>query len=264
MSKGKGSPAAEICRKTTIGCGKGEPESLYVPYEFWKEAGGVTGAATHSKQHGEAADRCAAVRYYGRQAGRAAEAPGNGIQTAAQPAGAPVPTAARTGKVTIRLYDRSPEYNREFSVTNMFPGDAETQNDCVQVDHKGNVTVHFRAEVRPGYEKLAEVLKLRVSVGGSVVYDGLMAEMPAAVDTPLAAGSDTLDYQLTAYLDTSVGNPYMYQQLVADFYWWVADSEELAPPTGDTMQPLLWGAAVLVSGAALTVLLRRRREVSHD
>lgn len=148
-----------------------------------------------------------AVRYYGRQAGRAAEAPGNGIQTAAQPAGAPVPTAARTGKVTIRLYDRSPEYNREFSVTNMFPGDAETQNDCVQVDHKGNVTVHFRAEVRPGYEKLAEVLKLRVSVGGSVVYDGLMAEMPAAVDTPLAAGSDTLDYQLTAYLDTSVGNP---------------------------------------------------------
>lgn len=108
------------------------------------------------------------------------------------------------------------------------------------------------------------MLKLRVSVGGSVVYDGLMAEMPAAVDTPLAAGSDTLDYQLTAYLDTSVGNPYMYQQLVADFYWWVADSEELAPPTGDTMQPLLWGAAVLVSGAALTVLLRRRREVSHD
>lgn len=57
--------------------------------------------------------------------------------------------SGRTGKVTIRLYDRSPEYNREFSVTNMFPGDAETQNDCVQVDHKGNVTVHFRAEVRP-------------------------------------------------------------------------------------------------------------------
>ena len=117
---------------------------------------------------------------------------------------------------------------------------------------------------REGYEKLAEVLKLRVSVGGSVLYDGLMAEMPAAVDTLLPAGSDTLDYQLTAYLDTSVGNPYMYQQLVADFYWWVADSEELAPPTGDTMQPLLWGAVVLVSGAALTVLLRRRREVSHD
>ena len=107
-------------------------------------------------------------------------------------------------------------------------------------------------------------LIVRVSVGGSVLYDGLMAEMPAAVDTLLPAGSDTLDYQLTAYLDTSVGNPYMYQQLVADFYWWVADSEELAPPTGDTMQPLLWGAAVLVSGAALTVLLRRRREVSHD
>ena len=91
-----------------------------------------------------------------------------------------------------------------------------------------------------------------------------VAEMPAAVDTLLPAGSDTLDYQLTAYLDTSVGNPYMYQQLVADFYWWVADSEELAPPTGDTMQPLLWGAVVRVSGAALTVLLRRRREVSHD
>lgn len=103
MSKGKGSPTAEICQKTTIGCGKGEPESLYVLYEFWKEAGGVTGAATHSKQHGEAADRCAgdllalslaalcAVRYYGRQAGRAAEVPGNGIQTAAQPPAHPFP-----------------------------------------------------------------------------------------------------------------------------------------------------------------------------
>ncbi len=149
MSKGKGSPAAEICRKTTIGCGKGEPESLYVPYEFWKEAGGVTGAATHSKQSTVkrlivvlaillALSLAALCRAVLRAAGRPG---GRGPPATASDGGAASPAhtlpAARTGKVTIRLYDRSPEYNREFSVTNMFPGDAETQNDCVQVDHKG-------------------------------------------------------------------------------------------------------------------------------
>ncbi len=91
--------------------------------------------------------------------------------------------------------------------------------------------------MRPGYEKLAEVLKLRVSVGGSVVYDGLMAEMPAAVDTPAAGRRDTLDYQLTAYLDTSVGKSLYVSAAGSGLYWWVADSEELAPPTGDTMRP---------------------------
>ena len=112
-----------------------------------------------------------AVRYYGGGAGRPGgqRPPATASRRRRCPAAHPFPQRPGPARSTIRPYDRSPEYNREFSVTNMFPGDAETQNDCVQVDHKGDVTVHFRAEVRPGYEKLAEVLKLRVSVGGSVL-----------------------------------------------------------------------------------------------
>ena len=42
----------------------------------------------------------------------------------------------------------------------MFPGDAETKHFRVQVSYHDQVTVHFRATVRPGYEKLAEVMNV--------------------------------------------------------------------------------------------------------
>ncbi len=112
--------------------------------------------------------------------------------------------------------------NAPFDVVNMFPGDAVTQDYTVQVRHKDPVVLHFRADVRDGFETLAEVMMIRVELPGKGVtlYDGLMRDMPASVDYTLARGERSLDYRITAYLDTSVGNDYQNQQLKADFRWW--------------------------------------------
>lgn len=128
-------------------------------------------------------------------------------------------------EVTLKLYRNHAEDSTPFQVNNMFPGDAEAKSYALEVSYKGNLTVHFRAEVRSGYEKLAEVLKCRVSLGdGTLLYDGLMNDMPNSIPytLPYSSGTtETVVYDITAYLDTSVGNEYMAKELYADFRWWV-------------------------------------------
>ena len=179
------------------------------------------------------------------------------------------PSEASTANgATLALYQGQAEDNTPFSVGNMFPGDAETKTFRVEVSRKSSVTVHFRADVRPGYEKLAEVLKARVVLsGGEVLYDGLMRDMPQSVDTALTgAGTDVLTYEITASLDTSVTNEYQNRDLVADFRWWVTDTDALAPSpkTSDTLTIALWTALAAGSVGVLIVIARRRRkEESH-
>ena len=127
----------------------------------------------------------------------------------------------------MELYKSQPQVNDPFAVANMFPGDNELKEYCVRVHHRGSVTVHFRANIRPdeAYEKLSEVLMVKVEVEGEELYDGLMRDMPLAIDykTPTSSRKTTtdLDYKITAYLETSVGNEYKNKDLVADFLWWV-------------------------------------------
>lgn len=86
-------------------------------------------------------------------------------------------TTAETKKAaTIELYNKQPEENTAFTVGNMFPGDSETKYFRVRVSYHDKITVHYKATVRPGYEKLAEVLKVRVNLlsTGETMYDGLM------------------------------------------------------------------------------------------
>ena len=94
-----------------------------------------------------------------------------------------VPTQSTTAEVkkaaTIELYNKQPEENTPFQVENMFPGDSETKYFRVRVSYHDKITVHYKATVRPGYEKLAEVLKVRVNLlsTGETMYDGLMRDM---------------------------------------------------------------------------------------
>lgn len=128
-------------------------------------------------------------------------------------------------EVTLKLYRNHADDSTPFQVNNMFPGDVEQKSYFLEVSYKGNLTVHFRADVRNGYEKLAEVLKYRVSLGdGTLLYDGLMKDMPSSIPytLPYSSGTtETVVYEITAYLDTSVGNEYMAKELYADFRWWV-------------------------------------------
>lgn len=183
------------------------------------------------------------------------------------------PTQSTTAEVkkaaTIELYNQQPEENTPFQVGNMFPGDVETKYFCVRVSYHDKITVHYKATVRPGYEKLAEVLKVRVKLlsTGETMYDGLMRDMPESLTHKLASKKSTTDelyYEITAYLDTSVGNDYQNKDLIADFKWWVEETGNLddSPKTGDTSNILLW--AVLAAGSLSMIIIlhitRRRKE----
>ena len=179
-------------------------------------------------------------------------------------------TTAETKKAaTIELYNKQPEENTPFAVGNMFPGDVETKYFRVRVSYHDKITVHYKAIVRSGYEKLAEVLKVRVNLlsTGETMYDGLMRDMPESLTHKLASKKSTTDelyYEITAYLDTSVGNDYQNKDLIADFRWWVEETGNLddSPQTGDTSNILLWAVLAACSGSMMLLLLvtRRRKE----
>ncbi len=179
-------------------------------------------------------------------------------------------TAEAKKAATVELYNKQPEENTAFTVGNMFPGDSETKYFRVRVSFHDTITVHYKATVRPGYEKLAEVLKVRVNLltTGETLYDGGIAAMPESLTHKLASKKSTTDelyYEITAYLDTSVGNDYQNKDLLADFKWWVEETGNLdnSPQTGDASNILLW--ALLAAGSLsvmilLLVVLRRKEE----
>ena len=183
-------------------------------------------------------------------------------------------TTAETKKAaTIELYNKQPEENTAFTVGNMFPGDSETKYFRVRVSYHDKITVHYKATVRPGYEKLAEVLKVRVKLltTGETMYDGGIADMPESLTHKLASKKSTTDelyYEITAYLDTSVGNDYQNKDLIADFKWWVEETGNLddSPQTGDTSNILLWAVLAACSGSMMILLLvvRRRKEENSN
>ena len=181
------------------------------------------------------------------------------------------PTQSTTAEVkkaaTIELYNQQPEENTPFQVGNMFPGDTETKYFRVRVSYHDTITVHYKATVRPGYEKLAEVLKVRVNLlsTGEMLYDGLMRDMPESLTHKLASKKSTTDelyYEITAYLDTSVGNDYQNKNLIADFKWWVEETGNLdSPKTGETVTALLGiSLAAAISLVLLLLVARKRKE----
>ena len=197
------------------------------------------------------------------------QTPSSSADTSSSAVPAQSTTAEKKKAATIELYNKQPEENTAFTVGNMFPGDSETKYFRVRVSYHDKITVHYKATVRPGYEKLAEVLKVRVKLltTGETMYDGGIADMPESLTHKLASQKSTTDelyYEITAYLDTSVGNDYQNKDLIADFKWWVEETGNLddSPKTGDTSNILLWAVLAACSGSMMILLLvvRRRKE----
>ncbi len=197
------------------------------------------------------------------------QTPSNSADTSSSAVPTQSTTAETKKAATIELYNKQPEENTPFAVGNMFPGDVETKYFRVRVSYHDKITVHYKATVRPSYEKLAEVLKVRVKLltTGETMYDGLMRDMPESLTHKLASKKSTTDelyYEITAYLDTSVGNDYQNKDLIADFKWWVEETGNLddSPKTGDTSNILLWAVLAACSGSMMILLLvvRRRKE----
>ncbi len=181
----------------------------------------------------------------------------------------------------VRLKKENKGADTPFMVENMLPGDKVSKDFIVTVKHKKPVVLYYHAGIQQGYEKLAEVLKVKIMLPdkGIELYDGLMKDMPEALEHSLSADEKEVLYRITAYLDTSVGNEYQYKSLKADFKWWYAkeagskaedtDKEEAdtgksfpsgtAPKTGDTANAALYILLLAGSAVAITLLYRRRR-----
>lgn len=179
--------------------------------------------------------------------------------------------AASTANASaLSLHTKQPEENKPFQVANMFPGDNEIQYFRIKVSYKGDIVVRYHADIRSGYEKLAEVLKVRIRLLGSdgFLYDGLMRDMPKSLNHALYATSSTqseLYYEVTAYLDTSVGNEYMDKDLIADFHWWVEETDHLdSPQTGESKLIYLWICLAAGSLLCLLILIGKRRKEAAD
>ncbi len=178
--------------------------------------------------------------------------------------------AGSTRADALSLHSKKPGENVSFQVANMFPGDSETKYYRIRVFYKDNIIVRYHADIRPGYGKLAEVLKVKIRLPETdeLLYDGLMRDMPESLNHELYTNKSTqseLYYEITAYLDTSTGNEYMDKGLIADFRWWVEETSHLdAPKTSDTLNVCLW--VCLVTGAFLLFILFgiRRKEAANE
>lgn len=190
-----------------------------------------------------------------------------------QSARAGQPEAEKKEAVGISLYSSRHEENLPFKAENMFPGDAETRYFRVRVSYHDVVTVHFVLTARPDYEKLAEVMQVRIRLltTGKTMYDGPICDMPDSVTHLLMSKESTTEelyYEITAYLDTSVGNEYQSKALIADLDWWVEETGNLdnAPQTGDGVNITLIALLALISGSITVFLLvaYKHREEEDD
>ena len=161
----------------------------------------------------------------------------------------------------IYLNQENPDDNAPFEVDNLFPGDFENKEYCVHISHSDEVNVKFSVKVDDAYEKLAEVMNVRVVLAenGTVLYDGLIKDFPSSVDYKINTNNSVeseLNYQIDAWLDTKVGNDYQQEKLDADFIWWVEATEVLeAPKAGDNSRIYGWCAVAGVTFAAIVLLL---------
>lgn len=177
-----------------------------------------------------------------------------------------VPAAAASsssGATSLKIYKGNDQAAEPFHAGNMFPGDQVSKTYNVTVAYSGNINLRFHADIHPGYEKLAEVLCCTIRIDGRTAYDGLMRDMPRQLSHRMyASGStrETVPYEITVYLDTSVGNAYMNQELMADFRWWVEEKQQLTenPQTGDVMVGV--GGLALSSTLLLLLLLWKRKK----
>lgn len=163
------------------------------------------------------------------------------------------PTFAAENTIVLNGADESA--NKIFTAENMFPGDVISQNYVLNISHSENIDIMFKAKVQEGFEKLAEVLKLKVEIPGvETLYDGLMKYTPEPVTYTLPAAQQSVTYCLTVYIDTSVGNEYQSKPLKADFEWYYM-AESTGGDGGGSGSGS--GGSGGISGSSSTKMLRR-------
>lgn len=179
----------------------------------------------------------------------------------------------------IVFSNKNSEDVKPFVMSNMFPGDRKIKDYIVQVSYHDSVTVHFKAELHEGSEKLAEVMRIRMSLpeSGETLYDGLISDMDESVEYVLTSQNPTtqdLTYEVRISLSTAVGNEYQNKSLEADFKWWIEESDEdnldkepgqgILGKTGDDSHVVLWALIAVIAVGICVVINTSRRKDKKD
>ncbi len=180
--------------------------------------------------------------------------------------------STNTQKATsIELYKGKTSDNEKFTAENMLPGDNETKYFAVRVNHHKNVDVFFNAEVTEQTKALGEVLHIKVThlENDNVIYNGSFADMNKDGYSELFATDSSTEtiayYKIEVSLPTSTGNEYQAASLLADFNWYVTDTDALdSPQTGDTSNIMLWFIIMLCSLGMIIILLFSKRKEKED
>ncbi len=185
----------------------------------------------------------------------------------------PTDTSSETNQkaTSIELYKGKASDNENFTAENMLPGDSEVKYFAVKVNHHKNVDVFFNAEVTEQTKALGEVLHIKVThlENEKVLYDGTFADLNKDGYSELFATQSSTEtvayYKIEVSLPTSVGNEYSQAKLMADFNWYVTDTDALdSPQTGDTSNIVLWFVLMLSSLAMMIILLFFRRKIEEE
>ena len=170
----------------------------------------------------------------------------------------------------IELYKDNNVYNNKFNVTNMFPGDYETKYYCVNVSYKDIITLKYSVDIKSDYKEIEDVfnLKIRLINDDEILYSGAIKNITENVDYTVSSNesvSEDFCYEITAYLDTSVGNEYQNKEVIIDFKWEIENENleyETNPDTGDNI--VFWFGFAIVSVIGLLILLlvlRKERKI---
>lgn len=137
----------------------------------------------------------------------------------------------------IALDSSNPRSNIPFKVENMLPGDSESLEASIDVEHASAVDVVFTAEAQSGAAGLPDALRATVvdRAGGETLYEGPLSGLDAAgpltVSLPETdAGASELEWLVTVSAPTSMGNEYQGAACTVVFDW--AVSYDGAPVPG--------------------------------
>lgn len=181
----------------------------------------------------------------------------------------PLRVSAEEQTVNISLHKGNPEENLPLEMTNMVPGDGNTQMYRVSVSYKDTITVGFRILPKSGDEALGEalVVEVRLTDTDKVLYNGTLKDMPELKHV-LTTGSDAkteeICYEITVSMSKSAGNEYQNKSLAADFVWWAEEnggSLVTPPATGDGNRIVLILAMLAIAAIAMVLLAQNRKRL---
>ena len=167
----------------------------------------------------------------------------------------------------ITMEDKSAE-GKAFRVSNMFPGDRESQEYVIKLTSGDVLAISLGSEIQEETGKLSDVLsaELKATHTSEMLYDGLLKNL-VDLRVPVRAEDESVSLTLTVYLNETVSNEYMSSGITAKLSFWVAEKDlalsDGSAPSSRQAWPIVLGVSLGAIGLGgliwlLLFLLRRK------